>query len=126
MENVLISLFLILVIFDTDFIGKGLFKFLPMLITATFAVILKLMVESKTKKITFWNALMSWIGAVGLSYIFYPIILEHSPEWARPFCIAFVVWSGDKFVYYFVVKYNVEIAIKAGVNWISDKIGIKR
>lgn len=101
---------------------KGLVKLLPMIITATIAVGLKLIVESKRKKITFWNASISWFSAVGISYIFFPAITKYSSTELVPLWLAFVVLVGDKISTYFVEKFNVDVFLNAMVNYLADKL----
>lgn len=93
-----------------------------MLVTATIAVGLKIIIESRRKKMTVWAAVISWLGAVFISYLFYPVILEYSSESFKPLWMAFVVLVGDKIVVYFVEKFQVDTFLSAIVNIISDWI----
>lgn len=108
-----------------DELMSAFIKLIPMIVTATVAVGLKLMVDSRKKKITFWAAFISWLGAVFISYLFYPAILEYSSDSLKPLWMAFVVLVGDKIVVYFVEKFNVDTflsaVVNAAANWITKK-----
>lgn len=93
-----------------------------MIVTATIAVGLKLIVESKKKKITFWAAFISWWGAVCISYLFYPVITKHSSEELVPLLLAFVVLVGDKLTSYFVDKFQVDTFLTAIMNMLGSYI----
>lgn len=91
-----------------------------MIVTASIVVGLKLIVESKKKKITVWAAFISWLGAVSISYLFYPVILTHVSEEFRPLLMAFVVLVGDKIVVYFIDKFQVDTFLTAITNAAAD------
>lgn len=116
----------LLVTVDNDLTAKMLLKIIPMVLMATAAVILKLMVEGKKKKITFWNALLSWVAAVSVSYLVYDWAVSNFQPWAVPPIIAFFVMCGDKITTYFVDKFNVDTIITALINWLLEKAGINK
>lgn len=92
-----------------------------MFIIATIAIGIKLMIESRRKKITFITALLSWFSAVGTCYLFYEPIVKHINQEYRALAFAFVVMIGDKLMVYIVEKFDVDIMIQAGLNRIFSK-----
>jgi len=123
------NLFLLSVLLALDYtntiieqVTAGLVKLMPMLIPATVVTILKLIVENKKKKITAFNAITSWLAAVGVSYIFYPLVLEFIKDSFQPAIIAFIVLTGEKVITYFVYKFTVDDKLESLGQWLMDKI----
>jgi len=79
-----------------------------MVVPATVTVIIKLIVENKKSKITWFNAVTSWLMAVGVSYIFYPVITKHVDEAWQPVVIAVAVLTGEKVVTYVIYKAKID------------------
>lgn len=100
---------------------KGLAKIFPMMIFATITVVLQLIIVSKRKKITFANILMTWFFALGISYVFYPIILEYVSKSWHGIAIGAVVLTGEKIVTYAIYKAKVDDAIVWIINLVGEK-----
>lgn len=85
---------------------------------ATITVVLKLIIESKKNKVTLFNAFVSWIFALGISYVFYPIILENINKSWQGISIGLVVLTGEKIVTFVLYKVRVE----EGLAWVFDML----
>lgn len=96
--------------------GISLGKLFTIIVIATIAVVLKLIVESRKRKITVLNAFISWLAAVGICYLFFPYITKNASPETVPLWLTFVVLVGDKATTYIVERFNVDIFIKALIN----------
>lgn len=83
------------------------------------------MTESKKRKITFWSAVLSWLGAACITFISYKAIWQNFDDWLASLILAFAVMTGDKITAYVVEKFHVDVFIVACINWLLEKIGIK-
>jgi len=100
----------------------GLVKLLPMIVAASIAVTLRLIVESKKNKITILNVVMSFISALGISYLFYPVILEYVKPSLQSIVIGIIVLTGDKIVSYVIYKFKVDQFLTFIADWALNKL----
>lgn len=110
-----------------DFISEEtlalLLKVIPVALMAT---IISTAVKMKKEKITILNALLSIIVGVLTAWILSPVVLAIENEtWHVPL-IALVAISGDKIAEYVVYEFKVDVAIKALLNILHDKLNPKK
>lgn len=65
---------------------------------------------------------MTWFFALGISYVFYPIILDYVPVSWHGIAIGAVVLTGEKIVTYAIYKAKIDDAIVWFLNILADKI----
>jgi len=100
----------------------GLVKLLPMIVAASIAVTLRLIVESKKNKITPLNITLSFVSALGISWIFYPVILEYVKPAFHSIVIGLIVLTGDKIVSYVIYKFKVDQFLTFIADWALNKL----
>ena len=93
-----------------------------MIVAASIAVTLRLIVESKKNKITILNVVMSFISALGISYLFYPVILEYVKPSLQSIVIGIIVLTGDKIVSYVIYKFKVDQFLTFIADWALNKL----
>jgi len=116
---------LALVYTSKDFLSEiltGLIKLLPMIAAASIAVTLRLIVESKKNKITLINIVLSFVSALGISWIFYPVILEYVKPVFHSIAIGVIVLTGDKIVSYMIYKFKVDLFLTFIADWALNKL----
>lgn len=85
---------------------------------ATITVVLKLIIESKKNKVTFLNVVMTLIFALGISYIFWPIIQEYIKPSMQGVATGAIVLTGEKIVTYVIYKAKIDEFLA----WLFDAI----
>ena len=79
-----------------------------MMMIATITTVMKLIIESKKNKITFFGGVMTWTFAMGISYIFYPIVLDYISDSWQGVVIGAIVLTGEKTVTWIMYTLRVE------------------
>jgi len=100
----------------------AIIKLLPMAVSASVAVTLRLIMEAKKNKITKIDIFLSYVSAVGISYIFYPAIVEYSKPEFIPLSIGLVVLSGNQIVNYVVYKLKISLFLGLFFEWAYNKL----
>lgn len=117
MNCFLLSLLLFLELSGKDVLS-AIVKLLPMIGFATITVVLKLIIESKKNKVTFLNVVMTLIFALGISYIFWPIIQEYIKPSMQGVATGAIVLTGEKIVTYVIYKAKIDEFLA----WLFDAI----
>lgn len=99
----------------------GFIKLIPMFLAAFVTAVLKLIVESKKNKITPLNIFLSCVFAIGIAYLFSPVIIKYLEEDYHTLAVGALVLTGEKIFIYLIYKAKIDdILIWAG-NTLSDK-----
>ena len=106
------NMFLLFLLLALDYTGKplleGMIKLIPMIMIATITTVMKLIIESKKNKITFLGGVMTWAFAMGISYIFYPIVVDYIKDSWQGVVIGAIVLTGEKIVTWIMYTLRVE------------------
>ena len=82
--------------------------FIKIGIPALIGISIKLAIESKNKKMTFFRVLLSFITGIGCAYLLYPLIEKNTDSEFIPLIIAIASISGEKIAEFVINKWNID------------------
>lgn len=89
------------------------------IVPAIVALSVKLAIESKHKKITVLSAFLSFVIAVGIAYLSSGWVLKYFDDTTIP--IACITLLGERFVIYFMYKFNIDQVLDGLVQYFIDR-----
>lgn len=88
------------------------------LIPALVAVGIKLAIQSKSTRMTWFSAITSVIAGVGFAYVFSDVVLTKVAHEYTTAVTALIAISGERIGYWFIYKFNVEGILES---WVKAK-----
>ncbi len=85
------------------------------------AVSIKLAIQSKRERITWFNVITSFITGIGSAYICTPLVISTIPNEYISIAIAIIAISGEKIGFYLVYKMNVQNIIEGLLERLKNK-----
>ena len=100
--------------------------FLKIIIPAVVAISIKLAMESRNEKISFFNALTSVIIGVGCAYLASGWVMDSFKDNTIPLIIACITIVGEKISYWLIYKFKFDVLGDAIINYLIDKYRPKK
>jgi putative effector of murein hydrolase len=92
------------------------------IVPALVAISIKLAIQSKSMRMSWFNIMTSFITGIGAAYLCSDIVLTYiAPEYTTA-AIALIAMSGEKIGYWVVYKFNVESILEG----LLDKVRTKK
>jgi hypothetical protein len=86
------------------------------------AISIKLAIQSKTMKMSWFVVITSFVTGVGAAYIFSDIVMsEVKPEYTSA-VIAMIAISGEKIGYWLIYRFNLENYVTSFLEWLLSKV----
>lgn len=86
------------------------------------AISVKLAIQSKTMKMSWFVVITSFVTGVGSAYIFSDIVMTQvAPEYTSA-VIAVIAISGEKIGYWLIYRFNLENYVTSFLEWLLAKI----
>ncbi len=99
---------------------------IKILIPSLVAVSIKLALESKKNKVSFFTAATSVITGVGSAYLTSGWVMESFKDTSIPLIIACITIVGEKVAYWLIYKFKFDIVGDAIIEYIVDRYKTKK
>lgn len=94
---------------------------IKIIIPSLVAISIKLSVQSKKEKISWFNAVTSVVTGVGCAYLTSNWVMHTFSEGNIPIVIACITVVGEKIAYWLIFKFNFDLIGDAFINYWIDK-----
>jgi hypothetical protein len=91
---------------------------LKILLPALVAISIKLAIQSKSMRMTWFSAISSFVVGVGFAYLFSDIVLSKVAKEYTSAIIAVIAISGERIGYWIIYKFNIEAILEG---WVKSK-----
>lgn len=86
------------------------------------AISIKLAIQSKTMKMSWFIVVTSFVTGVGAAYLFSDLVMsEVSPEYTSA-VIAVIAISGEKIGYWLIYRFNIESFVASFLEYLLSKV----
>lgn len=69
---------------------------------------MKLIIESKKNRITFFGGLVTWLFAMAISYLVFPVVVDNFTESWQGIVMGAIILTGEKLVTWVMYTFRVE------------------